>query len=563
MKARPRFGSFLSVSLLLAVLFFSGSAHSLGALQATSQEPISMSQAPAVADRSLDGWLDAIRTGLDEVERAAAAGEEQQARQTALRLYLDHYEPLEGFYGPGGIHAVSPLTEQVAAAEGRFHILLQSASDPSGVASVAQALRADLDRIGATARSVGVPLEPGAATLETNPAPDAGLLSRAARTPEIAAILAELAGAEAAYRAGDASGALAQVEHAYLEGFEPLESRLPMSRVSRIEQLIHLGVRPQISRGAPREEVEATMTALRSELLVADAALHAGTPFWYGAFSAFIIIVREGLEAVLLIGAILAYLARTEAAPRHRRQIYAGVGLGIAASFGTWILARTLIPIGGASRELIEGVTALIAVGVLLYISNWLFQKTYIHDWKDYLREQVGRAMTTGSALAMAGLAFAAVYREGFETVLFYQALLFDTGAGSVLAGFLPGLVLILIVGVGIIRMGMRLPLRKVFAVTNAILLYLAFVFLGKGLYNLQEAGLFAPHPLPWLPDHEALRQLLGWYPIAETILAQLAFLMLLAATYGFYRQRQRAPLPAATPPEGAPAPASAPAAMR
>ena len=557
MKGHTRLGSFRLGPWVLGFLLLSAPARTLTALQADPQEPIAGAQVSPISSGGLEQWLDAIRTGLEEVERAAAAGQEQAARQTALRLYLDHYEPLEGFYGPGGIHAVSPLSEQVAAAEVRFHVLLQAASDPTRVAAVAQTLRADLDRIGATARTVGVPLEPRATALEADPALATELLSRTAQTSEIAAILEELAGAEAAYRTGDAAGALAQVEHAYLEGFEPLESRLPSSRVSRIERLIHLGLRPQISRGAPREEVEATLTILRSELLAADAALDAGTPFWYGAFSAFIIIVREGLEAVLLIGAMLAYLARTEAAPQHRRQIFAGVGLGIAASFGTWILARTLIPIGGASRELIEGVTALIAVGVLLYISNWLFQKTYIHDWKDYLREQVGRAMTTGSALAMAGLAFAAVYREGFETVLFYQALLFDTGASSVLAGFLPGLALILVVGVGIIRVGMRLPLRKVFAVTNAILLYLAFVFLGKGLYNLQEAGLFAPHPLPWLPDHEALRQLLGWYPIAETVLAQLAFLVLLAATYGFYRRRQRAQR-LTTPQKAAPAPVSA-----
>ncbi len=219
-------------------------------------------------------------------------------------------------------------------------------------------------------------------------------------------------------------------------------------------------------------------------------------------------------------------------------------------------MARALVPISGGSRELVEGVTGLVAVAVLLYVSNWLFQKTYIHDWKEYLRTHVGRAVTTGSALAMASLAFAAVYREGFETVLFYQALLFDAGPVAVLAGAIPGALLIGALGVAIIRLGVRLPLRRVFAVTNAILLYLAFTFVGKGLYNLQEAGVFAPHPLRLVPDNVMLQEVLGVYPVLETLAAQLLFLALLGATYLFYRRRLSRRHPARTP-----APAQAPTA--
>jgi high-affinity iron transporter len=221
--------------------------------------------------------------------------------------------------------------------------------------------------------------------------------------------------------------------------------------------------------------------------------------------------------------------------------VYAGVGAGVLASLATWVAAVTLVPVSGASRELVEGVTALVAVGVLLYVSHWLFQKTYIHDWKAYLEQHLGRAVTRGSAFAMAGLAFAAVYREGFETVLFYQALMFDAGAGAVLAGFAPGILIIAAIGYGIVRLGLRLPLKRVFGITGSVLLYLAFVFIGKGLYNLQEAGLFSPHPLPWMPDHEALRQLLGLYPLAETLLAQAGFLTLLAAAAVWHRARSRA----------------------
>jgi len=140
----------------------------------------------------------------------------------------------------------------------------------------------------------------------------------------------------------------------------------------------------------------------------------------------------------------------------------------------------------------------------------------------------------------MAGLAFAAIYREGFETVLFYQALLVDASGAAVLAGFAPGLALIVLVGALVIRLGVRLPLRQLFGVTNAILLWLALVFLGKGIYNLQEAGTFAPTPVRWLPDHPALHQLLGFHPLLETVLAQLALIVFVGTAYGHYRRRLR-----------------------
>jgi len=106
------------------------------------------------------------------------------------------------------------------------------------------------------------------------------------------------------------------------------------------------------------------------------------------------------------------------------RAVGGGDALGIAASFATWGFAETLIPVSGGNRELLEGVTALLAVAVLVYVSNWIFHRSYIHHWKDYLQEKMDTALGTGSTLALPALAFAAVYREGFETVLFYQALL-------------------------------------------------------------------------------------------------------------------------------------------
>lgn len=500
----------------------------------------------AALEGDLEGWLDAVARGLEGVVAEASEGRGEEARRRALRLYLNHYEAVEGVYGPGAPHGVAGLAERVAEGEATFHALL--GGDAREIPELAAELGGRLEAIRGAAREAGVPLRPRlvvgpAAVSDGTVGAAASAAGRPAgpRHPEVAALLQELREAEAAYRAGDTAAALAGVERAYLEGFEPLEPRLPMTQVRRVERLFHLRLRPEIARGAPEGAVEASFAALYGELAAVEEVLARDARFWFGAFNAFVIILREGLEAVLLIAAILAYLSRVSSDPGHRRQVFAGAGLGVAASLGTWAVAQLLIPVGGASRELIEGATALLAVCVLVYVSHWLFHKTYVHDWTRYLTGRVDLAVSTGSALAMAALAFAAVYREGFETVLFYQALLMDVGAGAILAGFLPGVLLIVAVGLGIIRLGLRLPLRRVFGATNAILLYLAFVFLGKGLYNLQEAGLFAPHPLPWAPDHEALRQLLGIHPVAETLAAQAAFLLFMAGSYLYYRRRSGA----------------------
>lgn len=503
----------------------------------------------AVASGGLDAWLDSVSSGLARV-RDEAARAPSAASALALRLYLDDYERIEAYYGPGGPYAAAALSGRVAAGEDQFHGLLRAA-DSTAVRAAATKLLAQLGEIRVLAHRSGVPLHPrasaaGPAAATTAPAtgstqgqPAAGA---AIRSPDLAAAAATLDSAGVVYAAGDVTGALRRVERAYLRHFEPVESRLPAGLVSRMEQLVHLTLRPEMARHAPAVEVDRSLAAVHAELVAADAALSRGASFWFGAFDAFTIIVREGLEAVLLIGAILAYLAAMGAGRRAERQIYAGMAAGVVATAGVWLLARTVVPITGANRELMEGVTALLAVLVLLYVSNWLFQKTYIHDWRDFLRERVGVAATTGSALAMASLAFAAVFREGFETVLFYQALIFDAGTLAVLAGFIPGLLVITGIGWGIIRMGLRLPLKRVFAATNAILLYLAFCFVGKGVYALQESGLFTPHPIAWLPSRPALEQLLGLYPVAETTLAQAAFVALVGLTYLGYRLRARRP---------------------
>ncbi|HET9438933.1 MAG TPA: FTR1 family protein, partial [Longimicrobiales bacterium] len=499
---------------------------------------------PNTPEGDLDRWVADIRSGIEPLAEQARTDAPSAQRQ-ALDLYVTRQEYIEMYYGPGGrLQASAELGAEIEKAEAHFHELMQRlGAKPVDVDAAARAIAA-LDAQQATVLAVWqkekTRLDRSAAAATAAVANSIGnrpLRTGRAETREIRDISAAFAEAAQAYESGDAERARALVLSTYLDKFEPMESRLPSGVANRIEHLIHVEIRPSVERGAEPAAVAALFHELDSELLEADDHLQQGGTFWFAAVNSFVIILREGLEAVLLIGALLGYLVGVGASARYRRQIWAGVAAGVVATLITWGVASVLVPISGANRELIEGATALIAVAVLLYVSNWLFQKTYIHDWKNYLRERLNSAVTSKSAFAMTFLAFAAVYREGFETVLFYQALAFDASATAVFTGFVPGMVLITIVGALIIRAGARLPLKQMFAITNSVLVYLSFVFVGKGLYNLHEAGVFAARQLP-LPDVQVLELMLGWYPLLETTVAQIAYLTLIAATFLFYRRR-------------------------
>ena len=250
------------------------------------------------------------------------------------------------------------------------------------------------------------------------------------------------------------------------------------------------------------------------------------------AVNSAIIIIREGLEAVLIIGAILAYMFKTGTNKRFIAWVFAGVAAAIALSILTWFAAQTFLTITPVQRELIEGVTSLIAVGVLFYVTNWLFHKVYVVDWMQYVREQADKALNNGHAFGLAMLGFMVVYREGLETVLFYQALLFDAEATPVLFGFIVGLCLILAIAYLILRLSKRIPLKPLFTATTILLLVLAFSFTGSGIRELQEAGAVSVTLLPWFPENLLLMELFGLFPTLETILAQVIFTVLIALTF-------------------------------
>jgi high-affinity iron transporter len=278
----------------------------------------------------------------------------------------------------------------------------------------------------------------------------------------------------------------------------------------------------------------------------------------------FIIMLREGLEAILVVGALMTFLVKMGATDR-RRDINLGVGAAVVASLLTAVALETVIKLSPGHREALEGATMVVATVVLFYVSYWLLSKMEVVKWNHFVKSKVQDALTSGSALALASAAFLAVYREGFETVLFYKALFVSggsaVGAMPVVAGMLVGGVLLVAVYVAIHRFGVRLPLKPFFGVTSAFLYYMAFVFAGKGIAELQEGNLVTTTILPWAPRLPAL----GIYPTAESLAAQglLVLLALVALTWTFVLEPRRAARPMAVPrassgsgPRGTPLPA-------
>jgi high-affinity iron transporter len=239
-----------------------------------------------------------------------------------------------------------------------------------------------------------------------------------------------------------------------------------------------------------------------------------------------------------------------------------GVGAAIGASLLTALLLETIFQVSQARQETLEGAVMLVAAAMLFYVSYWLLSKMEVAKWNRFVRGRVQEAVSSGSALALASVAFLAVYREGFETVLFYKAL-FLAGAGStlpVLLGMALGAMALAAVYYAVNRWGVRIPLKPFFGFTSAFLYYMAFVFIGTGMAELQEGGLIGTTVLPWAPRLPAL----GIYPTAESLLAQaiLLVLLLVGLVWTFWLEPRRLrvtsellpePVPPLAEPVGAP----------
>lgn len=330
-----------------------------------------------------------------------------------------------------------------------------------------------------------------------------------------------------AHQQGDYNNAVNLAVSAYLDGFELVESSLDtrdpeLRKVIEVNMmnLRHLLSKPQLS-GELDQAMALTLQQLDdAEQLMNGSTLSATTLFT----ASFVILLREGLEALLVVIALITVLVKT-----HRRDALKYVHLGwigaLLAGGATWLAARSLISISGAGREVMEGGAALLASVVLFYVGIWMHSKTHAAHWQAYIQRHINSHLTQGTLWGLAGLSFIAVYREVFETVLFYEALLTQATVsqyGQVVGGLLGGVVSLALIAWVLIRFSVKLPIGKFFSSTTYLLLALSFVLMGKGIAALQEASVVAISPLPFSFEFD-------WMGIKSTwqgVLAQAAILL-------------------------------------
>ena len=323
-----------------------------------------------------------------------------------------------------------------------------------------------------------------------------------------------------AYRDGDFAGAQTLALSAYLDGVEPVEPTLAVrdrGLMQAIEGAMSL-LRASIKRKAPIAEVvgqTATVTELldRGETVLRDSNTDSTTAF----IGSFTILVREGLEALLIVIAMIAFLRKAE-----RRDVlpyvHAGWLSALAAGGVTWGVATYFITISGAKREVTEGLSALFSAVVLLSVGIWMHQKSLAGRWQVYLQAKLSAALTRRSALFLFLLAFVAVYREVFETILFFAAMWSAQNSGAIIGGLLAGTAALALIALLLLRFSTRLPISTFFSLSSLLVAVLAVVLTGKGIAALQEAGWVGLGQVP-VPRIEWL----GVYPSWQSLLGQVA----------------------------------------
>jgi len=343
-----------------------------------------------------------------------------------------------------------------------------------------------------------------------------------------------------AHQAGNYQQAYEFAVAAYLEGFELVEPKLKAVDHDLLKQIENAMKNfRELSRN--KNESLISLRSHHNEIskLVAQARDKLGSDQLSNTVnfvSSFLILLREGMEAILVLAAIFAVLSKTG---RKDMTKYLHLGWFGALLLGgiTWFVAANLFAISGASRELSEGITAIIAAAMLVYVGYWLHRQSYAKQWQSFIHDKIHQSLSNKAITGLALIAFLAVYREVFETILFINTLWLEADHASktqIVAGAVSAVALLVLLAWGIFKYSLKLPLKQFFRV-NAIFLYvLAIVFAGKGVAALQEAGKLPSDSIPFI-EIDAL----GIYPNLESLSVQ-AFLVLIAVIFYLGTQFKR-----------------------
>ena len=351
------------------------------------------------------------------------------------------------------------------------------------------------------------------------------------------------------YKSGDIEGAKKLVNDSYYgvyetDGLEKAIRTTISSKNANITEYqyskLKRAIRDNEGEEAVRKEATALLTMMKTDIGTLDNKGEGGGR-WSSFWPAFLILIREGVEAILVLVAIMAYLAKS-GNKKYLNTVYNYSIAAIIASFASAYVFSVILDkfAVGASRELIEGCTAIIAVFVLLSMSFWMGGKAKAEEWKRYIESMIKTTITTGKARALGFAAFLAVYREGAEVILFYQAL-FNGASGDtdmIWFGFGAGAVVLAVIFF-VIQQGLfKIPLRPFFIVTSVLMYLMAVSFVGGGISELQEAQVISQTPFEaeWFPNIDWL----GLYPTLETCGAQVA-LLVIGIAYYFYSKAKEA----------------------
>jgi high-affinity iron transporter len=362
-------------------------------------------------------------------------------------------------------------------------------------------------------------------------APAAAPARSAIQSP--AGLIEPLEAAQAAVARGDAAAARSEIDE-LVRAWPAVEGAIAAK-----DQDAYTAIEIELGRAAGAIKAQpADMAAAAAALdRLSDTLAPFAQAQTYTALDAAAIILREGLEALLVVVALLAFLRRSGNSDK-RGWIWVGGGLGVLASVVVAVVLQAVFTrvSAGRNREVIEGATGLIAACLLFYVSYWLHSKASLHAWQGYINARTTRALARGSLAGLALLSFLAVFREGAETVVFYLGMAPSIALGDLLLGLGIGAAALVVAAVLMLVVGVKLPLRPFFRIAGLLVYYLGFKFVGTGIHALQVADIVPASPFGGLPAVPFL----GFYPTWETTLPQLALLLGALVAFLYLRARDR-----------------------
>lgn len=342
------------------------------------------------------------------------------------------------------------------------------------------------------------------------------------------------------YKNGKADEAMSNAQDIYFDEFEAsgmenkvgaIDVNLKTTIEGSFSQIVAL-----MKSSKDENTIKNAMDTLNSQLLVALEKTSVDSSPWALFIWSLTIILREGFEALIIVAAVVAYLLKTGNSSKMGRVVYSSVGVAVVLSFVmAWVMNVIFGSAAGQKRELMEGITMLVAVGLLFYVGFWLLSNAGAKKWSEYIKNQVSESISANSATTLWWTVFLAVFREGAETVLFYQALIFDAknamGHTMIAAGFGAGVVVLLIVYYIFKIFAIKIPIKPFFLFTSAIIFYMSIVFVGKGVMELVEGKIFIPTTIEGLKFPEWAGSWFGLQPYYESLIPQI--LMVLALIIG------------------------------